>query len=86
MYRWIYSYVMLPITSKIFSSLQDRKLGERGENNIHPAKQNLEQEIVYISYRVIERAFMFMKTTCNLNCIKAYQRTQEPYQIWEGMV
>lgn len=45
---WIYSCVMLSITSKIFSSLQDRKLEERGENNICPAKQNLEQEeIVY---------------------------------------
>lgn len=29
---------------KIFSSLQDRKLGERGENNIYLAKQNFKQE------------------------------------------
>lgn len=41
---WIYSYVILSITSKIFSSLQDRKLGEWGEDNICPVKQNLEQE------------------------------------------
>lgn len=48
MYRWIYSYVMLSISSKIFSLLEDRKLGEGDENNICPVEQNLEQEeIIY---------------------------------------
>lgn len=38
-YRWIYSNVMLYIMRKIFLSLQERKLKERDENIMYPAKQ-----------------------------------------------